>query len=188
MKRRSFVQTIHYAIGAGIAYLYGLRPRAASAAPPATPTGGMMGGGMMGGGGMGDMMAPDNMMGPMRTGMALFMRHAEIRRTVTELPNGVHVVTESDNPQTAALIQAHVGEMYQRLDANRAFPYPMSRSVPAMFAHSTDYQRKLEATPKGVAVTETSNDPAMVAIIREHARELNRFVREGMPAMMREMM
>jgi hypothetical protein len=131
---------------------------------------------------------PDNMMGPMRTGMELFMRHREIRRSVTELPNGIHAVTESDDPQTAALIQAHVSAMYQRLDQNRAFPYMMSRSVPAMFAHSTRYRRKLTATPKGVAVTETSDDPAMVAIIRQHARELNGFVRDGMPAMMREMM
>jgi hypothetical protein len=145
----------------------------------------------MRGGGMDDMMnmmSPDNMMGPMRTGMELFERHAQIHRTVTELPNGVHVVTESDNPETAALIQAHVSEMFQRLDQNRPFPYMMSRSVPAMFAHSTDYRRMLEATPKGVAVTETSDDPAMVAVIRAHARELNDFVREGMPAMMRDMM
>ena len=180
MQRRSLLHAIWLVLGAASARLFGVR---ALAAPPDTVSDGMMGGG-----GMGGMMSPDNMAGPMRTGMELFARHTLIRRTVTQLPNGVHVVTESDDPQTAALIQAHVSEMYQRLDANRAFPYPMSRSVPAMFAHSTDYQRKLEATPKGVAVTETSNDPAMVAVIRAHARELNGFVREGMPAMMREMM
>jgi len=93
----------------------------------------MMGGGMDE---MMKMMMPGNMAGPMRTGMQLFMRHAEIRRTVTELPNGIHAVTESDDPQTAALIQAHVGAMYQRLDQQRAFPYPMSRSVPALFARA----------------------------------------------------
>jgi hypothetical protein len=46
----------------------------------------------------------------------------------------------------------------------------------------------LEATPTGIAVTETANDPAMVAIIREHAREISGFVRDGMPAMIRGMM
>jgi hypothetical protein len=145
-------------------------------------------GGMMGGHDMGGMMSPDNMMGPMRTGMELFARHAGIRRSVTELPNGVRAVTESDDPETTALIQAHVSEMYQRLDQNRAFSYPMSRSVPAMFAQSTRYERKLEATPKGVAVTETAADTAMVAVIKEHAREINGFVGDGMPAMMRGMM
>ena len=134
------------------------------------------------------MMSPDSMMGPMRTGMELFARHAGIRRSVTELPNGVRAVTESDDPKTTALIQAHVREMYQRLDQNRAFPYPMSRSVPAMFAQSAHYQRKLEATSKGVAVIETADEPAMVAVIKDHAREINDFVRDGMPAMMRGMM
>jgi len=143
---------------------------------------------MMGGHDMGGMMSRDNMMGPMRTGMELFSRHTEIRRSVTELPDGVRAVTESDDPQTAALIQAHVSEMYQRLDQNRAFPYPMSRSVRAMFAHSTSYRRKLEATSKGVTVTETATDPAMVAVIRDHAREITGFVHDGMPAMMRGMM
>src|SRR5487761_283512 len=151
MQRRSLLRALWVVFGAATARFFGVR---ALAAPPDTSSDGMMGGG-----GMGEMMTPDNMAGPMRTGMELFARHTLIRRTGTQLPNGVHVVTESDDPQTAGLIQAHVSEMYQRLDANRAFPYPMSRSVPAMFAHGTDYQRKLEATPKGVAVTETSNDP-----------------------------
>jgi len=78
--------------------------------------------------------------------------------------------------------------MYQRLDQKRAFPYPMTRSVPALFARSTAYQRKLEALPKGIAVTETADDSAMVEIIREHAREVSRFVEYGMPGMMRGMM
>src|SRR5712692_1350818 len=86
---------------------------------------GMMGGmgGMMGGG-MG------GMMGPMRTGMQLFRHHSEIHRNVTFLPNGVRAVTESDNPNVAALIQEHVGDMYARIDRDRPFAYPMSRTVP----------------------------------------------------------
>ena len=185
MQRRSLIQMAYLAVAAAAARLFGSRSLSAAAAPP---SGGTTGGGMMGGGGMGEMMSPGNMMGPMRTGMELFERHKQIRRTVTELPNGIHAVTESDDPKTAGFIQAHVSEMYQRLDQNRGFPYMMSRSVPEMFAHSADYHRKLEATPKGVAVTETSGDPAMVAVIRAHARELDGFVRDGMPAMMRNMM
>ncbi|MGA8549720.1 MAG: hypothetical protein WB678_05750 [Stellaceae bacterium] len=186
MRRRSLIQAVSVAVAAAAARLFALGPpRAAVAAPPETPGGNGMGGMM---GGMGEMMQPGNMMGPMRTGMELFMRHAQIRRTVTDLPNGVRAVTESNDPQTAALIQAHVDAMYRRLDQGRAFPYPMSRSVPAMFAHSTRYQRTLETTPNGVAITETAKDPAMIAIIREHAREISGFVRDGMPAMMRGMM
>lgn len=176
MRRRSFVAVVAGFFGslAGLWYTRGSGRAVA---------------GMMGGGGdMGAMMSPENMSGPMRSGMALFQKHKLIRRTVTELPNGVYDVTTSADPDTARLIKEHVAEMYHRLDQKRAFPYPMSPSVTSMFEHSTGYQRKLELLPDGVAVTETSSDPAMVAVIRAHAQELNRFARDGMPAMMRNMM
>ncbi|WP_018912532.1 hypothetical protein [Thiomonas sp. FB-6] len=186
MQRRSFVTVVAGFLGTVSTYLLGRRP--ASAQPRRAAAGAEMMGGMMGGGMMGDMMAPENMRGPMRTGMQLFERHQLIRRQVTELPDGVHDVTTSSDPATAALIQQHVADMYRRLDENRPFPYPMSNSVPEMFANPGGYQRKLEILPDGVAVTETSSDPRMVAIIQAHARELDRFVKEGMPAMMRGMM
>ena len=115
MQRRSLIRAVSAVVAALAARFSGVHPPAASAAPPEN---GMMGG-MMGGRGMDEMMKPDNMMGPMRTGMELFWRHAEIKRTVTDLPNGVHAVTESADPQTDALIQAHVSEMYERLDQDR---------------------------------------------------------------------
>ncbi|UTV80056.1 hypothetical protein MQE22_08465 [Acidithiobacillus sp. YTS05] len=156
----------------------------------ASPMAGMMGG-MMGNGsdkeGMGAMMSPENR-GPMQTGMELFERHAQVHRKVTFLPDGIHAVTISAVPETVALLQAHVSQMYARLAEDRPFPYPISRSVPVMFAHPTLYQRKLDLLKDGVAVTETSNDPEMVRVIHEHAREINRFVKDGMPAMMRNMM
>ena len=187
MQRRSFVAVVAGFLGTVSSYLLGGRPARAQASR--TTVGGVTMAGMMGGGGMmGDMMAPENMRGPMRTGMELFERHRLIRRHVTELPDGVHDVTTSSDPATAALIQRHVADMYRRLDENRPFPYPMSNSVPQMFANPGGYQRKLEVLPDGVAVTETSSDPRMVAIIQAHARELDRFVKEGMPAMMRGMM
>ncbi len=183
MRRRSFFSALLGVVATITGYQFWRGSTAAQAQDKS-----MMGGGMMGGGGMGEMMSPENMRGPMRTGMALFERHKLIHRTVTALPNGVHDVTTSTDPTTTALIQKHVIEMYERLDQNRPFPYPMSNSVPQMFANSTLYQRKFEMLPDGIAVTETSSDPEMVAVIRAHAEELNRFAKEGMPAMMRGMM
>lgn len=151
---------------------------------------GMMGGmgGMMGGGMGGMMGGMGGMMGPMRTGMQLFRHHAEIHRNVTVLPDGVRAVTESDNPEVAALIQEHVGDMYARIDQDRPFAYPMSRTVPVLFRNIGRYRRQLEITPKGVAVTETASDADMVKLIKGHAREISGFVTDGMPAMMRDMM
>lgn len=176
MKRRAVLPLLLVAVATGTGYLLNRVRSVASA------SGGMMGGGMM------DMMAPGNMRGPMRTGMSLFQRHDFVRRTVTTLPNGIKAVSESDDPQTATLLQEHVATMYQRLDQDQAFPYPMSRSVPALFAKSTQYRRRLDMLPRGIAVTETSDDPEMVALIHAHAREIDGFVADGMPAMMRGMM
>ncbi|MBN8777496.1 MAG: hypothetical protein J0H13_12610 [Thiomonas arsenitoxydans] len=180
MQRRSFVTVLVGFVGTVVGYLTGH-------GAPSAKAQGTMGGGMMGGS-MGGMMSPENMNGPMRTGMELFKVHQQIQRKVIELPNGVHDVTTSADPTTTALIQKHVVEMYARLDQNRPFPYPMSNSVPQMFANPTKYQRKLDILPDGVAVTETSSDPEMVAVIKAHARELDRFAKDGMPAMMRGMM
>jgi len=57
-----------------------------------------------------------------------------------------------------------------------------------MFANSSRYHRRLTILPKGIAVTETSDDPEMIQVIRSHAREINGFVNDGMPAMMRGIM
>ena len=124
MQRRSFVTVMASLVGTVSGYLLGRRPARAQGS-------GMMGGGMMGSG-MGGMMSPENMRGPMRTGMELFERHKLIRRQVTDLPDGVHDVTTSADPATAALIKEHVIDMYRRLDEDRPFPYPMSNSVPQM--------------------------------------------------------
>jgi len=178
MRRQSVLRILTAAVGTAFGALI-LRWRPSDAVAAQTSMGDMMGGGMM---------SPSNMNGPMRTGMELFHVHGEVRRTVTEIPGGVRAVSESDDPHTASLLQKHVSEMYARLDQNRTFPYPMSRSVPAMFANSTRYHRKLTVLPNGIAVTETSDDANMVKIIREHAREITGFVKDGMPAMMRNMM
>ena len=47
------------------------------------------------------MMSRDNMMEPMRLGMELFERHAEISRTTQYLRDGIIDTTVSSNPKTA---------------------------------------------------------------------------------------
>ena len=139
---------------------------------------GMMSGSMMGGG----MMSGESS-GDMQMVMQLFEHHSQIRRTVEAIPGGIRTVTESDDPQVAALLQAHVASMYQRVDQGRVFSM-ISRTLPTMFRNASRYRRHMTATPKGVAIEETSKDPKMVAVLREHAREVTGFVNEGMSAMM----
>ncbi len=138
---------------------------------------GMMAGRMMGTASAGDM----------STYMDLFNRHAELRRTVEEIPGGVRTTTESDAPDLVAQLQAHVSSMYGHVN-QRAEVTCMSDSLPTLFRNATGYERQLALTSNGVTVTETSSDPVVTMAIRAHAKEVSGFVRDGMPAMMRGMM
>lgn len=192
MKRRNITVLLGSMLS-GFLALLGLSSKQVVGQTPSDPrSSGDMMGGMMGPNmsnmDMQGMMSHSNMMGPMRLGMELFERHTEITRATDYLSNGIIDTTVSSNPETAKVIQAHVIEMYARLADNRPFPYPMSNSVPTMFAKSTKYKRSYKLLPTGIQVTETSDDPELVKVIYAHARELDRFVKEGMPAMMRGMM
>ena len=140
-------------------------------------SGTMMDGAMMGGASGADM----------STYMELFDRHTEIRRTVEVIPGGVRTLTESDAPELVSQLQAHVASMYEHLDRG-AEVRCMSKTLPTLFRNADGYRRRLATTPKGVLVTETSTDPRLATMIREHAHEVTGFVREGMPAMMQGMM
>lgn len=180
MRRASFVQSLFTVAVTGIASLAGCvrqeRTAEHSMQGMMGPTPSRMGGGMM-----------NVSQSDMRTYMDMFDHHAEIRRHVEELPNGIRTVTESDNPRIAGLLHAHVSDMYRHVEAGQEVRC-MSNSLPTMFRNARRYRRRLELTQEGVAVVETSSDPTVLAAIRRHADEVSGFVREGMPAMMRGMM
>ncbi len=117
----------------------------------------------------------------------MFMRHGELRRSVEYVPGGVRTVTESDSADLVAELQAHVSSMYAQLERG-AEVHCMSSSLPTLFRHASGYQRQLSYSPNGVVVVETSGDPELTRVIREHAQEVTGFVVDGMPAMMRPMM
>ncbi|MEP7104973.1 MAG: hypothetical protein ABI838_03900 [Chloroflexota bacterium] len=138
--------------------------------------------GMMGAGMMGSATSAD-----MSMYMELFNRHTELRRTVEEIPGGIRTTTEVDAPDLVSQLQAHVSSMYGHLDQHEEVTC-MSDSLPTLFRNASSYRRQLALTSKGVTVTETSTDPALISAIRRHSEEVSGFVRDGMPAMMRGMM
>ncbi|OBI68126.1 hypothetical protein [Mycobacterium sp. E796] len=119
--------------------------------------------------------------------MEMFMRHREISRTVEEIPGGVRTTTQSNAPELAAQLQAHVSSMYAHLDQGTEVSC-MSQSLPTLFRHASGYRRQFTLSATGVVVEETSEDPALTDAIRAHAREVTGFVEQGMPAMMQQMM
>lgn len=134
---------------------------------------------------------PGGMMGvgpvDMRVYMDMFRRHTEIDRVVEEIPGGIRSTTESNSPDLAAQLQAHVAAMYSRLDQGEEVAC-MSQSLPTLFRSANGYRRRLTFTRTGVIAEETTGDPIVARAIREHAVEVTGFVREGMPAMMEQTM
>ena len=164
------------AAGSVLGVGYGLRGIFESRTPGFRLTNGPGDGGMMG-------------VGPadMSSYMDMFMRHNQINRVVEEIPGGVRTTTESTSPDLAAQLQAHVSSMYAHV-AQGAEVMCMSQSLPTLFRNAARYHRRLIFTPTGVIAEETAEDPSLIQAIREHAREVSGFVRDGMPAMMQDMM
>ena len=113
---------------------------------------GMMGQGMMGHGMMGR-----HMDGPRcrnRRDMSaiheLAVDHDRIRRTVTNLPDGIRTVTESDDPRIAQLIKEHVARMGQRVRAGKMMGVPIeSPAVHAIYANKDKIRTDLRGDPRG---------------------------------------
>ena len=115
---------------------------------------------------------------------AMLQGHDKISRTVTNLPDGIRTVTESDDPQMAQLIKSHVASMEKRLDEGRIFNL-FSPTLPVLFENKDAIKTTVEMTEKGAIVTQRSADAKVVAALQAHALEVSELARDGMPAMMR---
>jgi hypothetical protein len=126
-------------------------------------------------------------MGEMRSDMVLIHslldRHDKIRRTFKEIPGGIESLTETDDPELAPLLQQHVAAMELRLKEGRPI-HQMDPLFRAIFENASRIEMKIENTAKGVRVIETSTDAKVVDLIREHARKVDGFVKEGHTAVM----
>ena len=162
--------------------------------------GGPMGSGMMMHGmqpGMEGSSGP--MRGPMAGGMqqanagfgddmqlvhAMIFDHEKIKRTVTNLPDGIRTITESEDPQVAQAIKAHVASMERRLRDGKEFNL-FSPTIPVLFANRDKIKTVVATTENGSIVAQTSNDSEVVAALQAHAVEVSDLARDGMIAMMR---
>jgi len=144
---------------------------------------GMMGRGMMSEG------HDSSAMTDMRGIHELVANHDRIRRTVTNLPDGIRTVTESDDPRVAQLLREHVASMGQRVRAGKMLGVPIeSPAVHAIYANKDKIATTSEPTANGIVVTQTSSDPKVIALLQEHAVEVSELVRGGMAAMHTAMM
>ena len=167
-------QGMMHEMGPGM--MHGMGPGTASGSHG--PMGGPMAGGMQ----HDDAFATD-----MQLVRGMLFSHDRIKRTVTNLPNGIRTVTESDDPQVAQAIQTHVASMVQRLGVGKEFNL-FSKTIPVLFENRDKIKSVVEATEKGSVVTRTSTDAKVVAALQGHAAEVTELAQEGPVAMMRGMM
>ena len=167
--------------GMGPPMMRGMGPGMMRGAGPAGPADahGPMGGPMAGVAQHDDAFAAD-----MHLVRDLILNHDRIKRTVTNLPDGIKTVTESDDPQIAQVLKAHVASMEKRLDEGREFNL-FSPTIPKLFQNKDKIKTVVETTDKGSIMTQTSSDAAVVAALQAHAVEVSELVRDGRFAMMR---
>lgn len=135
------------------------------------------------------MMEPGSMDAQLRRDMQvihqLLVSHEEIRREVEDIPGGIRSVTASQDPDVAEQIVTHVWRMKARIEDG----HPIRRMDPLfqeIFEHREDVSMAIEEVSGGVRVTETSSDPQVELLIRQHAhRAVSEFVASGMRRAMR---
>ncbi|MBL9125680.1 MAG: hypothetical protein JNG90_18720 [Planctomycetaceae bacterium] len=109
---------------------------------------------------------------------ALLQHRTAIQRVVTKTEHGVETLTESDDPNVAGLIQAHVASMKKRVENQQPIHLrdPLFAEV---FRHADWITFVYEKTDKGVRVTETSPDPYVAQLIQQHAEVVSLFLKHG---------
>ena len=110
--------------------------------------------------------------------------------TVTNLPDGIRTVTESDDPEVAATIKKHVADMGKRVEEGRDPGLPIES--PALQVdlpgQGQDQDARMRATEKGIVVVQTSTDATAVKALQDHAAEVTDLAQRGMVAAHEAMM
>jgi len=109
----------------------------------------------------------------------LLEHHKSVRRTVKQIPGGVETVTTSDEPEIADLIRSHVNQMKQRLENGEPI-HAFDPLFQEIFQRHEDITFSVELIEGGARVRETSDDPQVVKLIRQHAtRAVSEFAKRG---------
>ena len=110
---------------------------------------------------------------------ALLDQHQLVQRNVKEIPGGVETTTTSSTPAVATLIRTHTKQMKERLESGQ----PIRMWDPLfveLFRHHDQIRMVVTEIRDGVRVVETSDDPQVTMLIRQHAsRGVSEFVAGG---------
>ncbi|MCC1480596.1 hypothetical protein J1C52_02960 [Roseibaca sp. Y0-43] len=122
--------------------------------------------------------------------MAIMFRNFQtLEREVTHLPNGIRTVTRATDPDVMAALVSHVTGMIARVEEGRdPQVFIQSPTLDIFFARPEAISTEIELTDAGIVVTQTSDDPEMVAALHTHADEVSDMAARGMQAVHEKMM
>jgi hypothetical protein len=119
----------------------------------------------------------------------MFRNFTNITRSLEHLPNGIRATTFSLDPEIMDVITSHVVGMIARVEEKRD---PMVRiqspTLDIFFEKAELIETNIEITDQGIVVTQTSNDPDMIAALKNHAEEVSDMTLRGMHAVHERMM
>lgn len=113
----------------------------------------------------------------------LFRNFETITREVTNLPNGIRTVTRSTDDEVMGQLVSHVSGMIHRVeDLDDPEIIIQSRTLDIFFERGDKIETEIELTDDGIVVTQTSQDPDLVAALQKHAVEVTDMADRGMAA------
>lgn len=114
---------------------------------------------------------------------AMFMKHRAMTRSVTNLPDGIRTVTETDDVELRPKLVSHVVGMIARMQGKRNPEVIIqSATLNPLFERGDAIKTQMEMTAKGIIVTQTSTDPEVVQLLQTHAAEVSDLAARGMAA------
>ena len=113
----------------------------------------------------------------------IFRSHEGIVRSVEKLPNGIITITEAQDVELRDAIVSHVSMMVTRLqEGKNPAVIIQSPTLDALFGVYEEIDTEIEKTGKGVKVTQTSSNAAVVNLLKKHAVEVTDMTERGMTA------
>lgn len=110
---------------------------------------------------------------------SLLDNHEKIERTVKHIPGGVLTETTSKDSAVMATLIKHVMQVKLRLESGKPIRYwdPLFVEI---FKNYKKIKMEVEPIEGGVRVTETSDDPQVTLLIRQHAEKgISEFIKYG---------
>jgi hypothetical protein len=113
----------------------------------------------------------------------MFRNFPVIDRKVTNLPDGIRTVTVSSDPEVMDVLVSHVVGMIGRVEEGRdPKVFIQSPTLDILFERRDRIVTEIETTDAGIVVTQTSDDPEVVAALQLHAAEVTDMADRGMAA------